>query len=223
MPDAQGSVSPINTSSSQHEERSDNYVEYYVKGGEKKMTDDGLTPKTMDRKKISKKIKKLKKLRKSYKQRDMKAKASIAALKKAKNNIGVTSTPDRSYSVPEGTTTEPDPQSQLAMQKGSCCDDCKGSACDGNCCKLALCNMAKAACTCCDNCGSDCKGDCCEDCSVTNKAASTDDDNDADSESDDDDDDTSIKKNSEWNSVFIPFIPSSLSTKSSTTVRKFLS
>lgn len=60
------------------------------------------------------------------------------------NNIGITSAPDDSYSVPQGTTTEPDPQSELAMQKGDiCCADCQGSACDGNCCDKCM-GMMKA-------------------------------------------------------------------------------
>ena len=59
------------------------------------------------------------------------------------NNIGVTSTPDDSYGVPEGSTTEPDPQSNLAMQKASCCADCQGAECDKQCCDKCM-GMTKA-------------------------------------------------------------------------------
>ena len=41
MPDAQGSLSPITTSSSQHTEESDNHTEYYVKGGDE-VTDNNI-------------------------------------------------------------------------------------------------------------------------------------------------------------------------------------
>jgi hypothetical protein len=124
---AQGSLSPTVTSSSQHTEKSDNYVEYYAK--------------------------------------------SSAQVPDTGNNISVTTTQDHSYNAGgQESTTEPDPQSQLAMQKGSsCCEDCQGDSCDGNCCDKCM-GMTKAACSCCDSCGSDCNGDCCDNCSVEKSA-----------------------------------------------------
>jgi hypothetical protein len=69
----QGSLSPFQTSSSNHEEQSDNYTEYYVKGGEK------MENKTLD--------------------------------------VNTSTTVNTGYDV--NASTEPDPQSQIAMQKGA--------------------------------------------------------------------------------------------------------
>lgn len=70
MPDVSGTVSPITSSSSQHEEKDDSHLDYYVKGGDNM----------------------------------------------ADNNISVTEAQDDSYE-PGESTTEPDPDGDLAMQK----------------------------------------------------------------------------------------------------------
>jgi len=168
MPDRNGSLSPITTSSSQHKE-DDKSIEYYVKGGENDMD-------------------------------------------KANNNIGVTSSPDDSYSVPDNATVEPDSGGKLAMTKGAgCCDTCSGLDCDLKCCDLALCNMEKAetveACSCCGECDADCTGDCCDKCSVVNKATD---------QQVDDDEENEMQK-SVWGNAFSPLIP----TNALRTVFKF--
>jgi hypothetical protein len=166
--EAQGTVSPVTSSSSNHTEESDNHLEYYVKGGEN-MSD---------------------------------------------NNIGVTSAPDRSYDAGP-STTEPDPKSEVAMQKdgvdntmqlcncmgmskcvGCACAGCQTcDGCDGDDCQGCSCDhgVTKAACNCCDNCGSDCSGDCCDNCSVTTKAV--------------EDEDIQKSSTSLWGGAFAPGLP----------------
>jgi len=168
MPDRNGSLSPITTSSSQHKE-DDKSIEYYVKGGENDMD-------------------------------------------KTNNNIGVTSSPDDSYSVPDNATTEPDADGKLAMTKGEgCCENCTGEECGGSCCKSASCGMKKAdmtkACSCCEDCDADCSGGCCDKCTTMDKAT--------DQQVDDDKQEEMQK--SIWGNAFSPLIP----TNALRTVFKF--
>ena len=108
------------------------------------------------------------------------------------NNIGVTSTPDDSYSHPEGTTTEPDPQSQIAVQKGSCCEKCLGKSCDGNCCEKCM-GMTKAT-------------DQQVDDDEELEKASKPEDEETEADEPDADEDDKIKK-SEWGGAFAPGVP----------------
>lgn len=195
MKPSPGSLSPFQSSSSNHSEQSDNYTEYYVKGG------DNMENKALD--------------------------------------VDNSTTVDRGYSV--NTSTEPDPNSELAMQKeatytkpatlqgegtysttansrneepvagdttepiekaAQCCDNacgnCKGPGC--GCC--ADCKKAVEKADACDCGKEDCKM-----CMGMIKATDQQDDGD-DSEPDDDEDD--LKKNyiqkSVWGGAFSPYI-----------------
>lgn len=172
----QGSLSPFQTSSSNHEEQSDNYTEYYVKGGE------NMENKALD--------------------------------------VNTSTTVNTGYVV--NSSTEPDPNSEIAMQKGAvagatytkpaqvegegtysttansrntepiagdttepseihkaatCCDNacgnCTGPGC--GCCADCKADIKKAA-NCCDNACGNCTGPgcgCCADCKAELEKAAT--------------------------------------------------
>jgi hypothetical protein len=166
MGDNQGRVSPITSSSSNHDEKSDNHLEYYVEGGEK-MNEKGYNVSDSTEPDPS---------------------GNIAVQKELAGEGTYSTTANSTVDAPSASETT-EPMSKAACD-GDCCSNCS-SNCDGDCCEKCM-GMSKSSC--CSDHSSDCNGDCCDKCMGMSKSADQqDDDNDADSEPDADVDDIQKK------------------------------
>ena len=190
-----GSLSPFQSSSSQHKEKDDNNLEFYVEGGEK------VAEKTFD-------VNDSKTKSSSYDANvstEPDAKSELAMQKEAGEGTYSTTANSRNDAPIAGETTEP-------IQKAAqCCDNscgnCKGPGC--GCCSDCKETVEKS-----DTC--DCGKEDCEKCMGIKKEAipsastpsvtASADDNDSEPDADEDD----IKKNqiqkSLWGGAFSPFI-----------------
>ena len=135
-----GSLSPFQTSSSQHDEENDNYLEYYVEGGEK------MTDKTFE-------------LNDST---EPDPKSELAMQKESTYTKPATVEGEGTFSTTANTTTQApkpgattEPDSMHKNGEAECCDNacgrCEGPGC--GCCSDCQ-KMEKAAGSTCDSCGS---------------------------------------------------------------------
>lgn len=119
MGDNQGRVSPITSSSSNHEEKSDNHTEYYVKGGEK-MNEKGYQ--------ISDTT-------------EPDPNGDMAVQKEVAGEGTYSTTANSTVDAPSASETT-EPMSKAACD-GDCCSDCS-SSCGGDCCEKCM-GVSKSA------------------------------------------------------------------------------
>jgi hypothetical protein len=117
MGENQGKVSPLTSSSSNQDEQSDNYVEYYVKGGEKMNEKNSETT-------------------------EPDPNGDMAVYKDVAGEGTYSTTANSTVDAPSSSdTTEPMAKAACA---GDCCSDCS-SDCGGDCCEKCM-GMSKASC-----------------------------------------------------------------------------